>query len=152
VRTCEHAHLRLRAVRASELDDEPRGAEEIDAQDDEPKAVEQGERCLRELVEGRHLSCSFRRGRYPHGTWNLLLIAVRPDRHGRGVGAALVRHVEADLSATGERILLVETSGTPRFEGTRAFYHRIGYDEEARIRKFYDAGDDKINFRKALVR
>ena len=88
--------------------------------------------------------------RMTSGTRNLLLIAVHPDRQGDGVGAALMAHVEADLAASGERILLVETSGLPEFTRTRRFYANLGYGEEARIREFYQAGEDKIVFRKAL--
>jgi ribosomal protein S18 acetylase RimI-like enzyme len=88
--------------------------------------------------------------RMTQGTWNLLLIAVHPDRQGRGRGAALLRHVERALAARGERLLLVETSGLPSFERTRAFYRRRGYDEEARVRDFYRAGEDKVVLRKAL--
>ncbi len=84
------------------------------------------------------------------GTWNLYLIAVHPDRQGQGRGSALLRHVERALAARGERVLLVETSGLPSFERTRAFYRACGYDEEARIRDFYQAGEDKVIFRKAL--
>jgi ribosomal protein S18 acetylase RimI-like enzyme len=89
--------------------------------------------------------------RMTQGTWNLLLIAVHPDRQGQGIGAALMHHVERLLAARGERVLLVETSGLPDFERTRAFYRRIGYEQEARIRDFYQAGEDKIVFRKALT-
>lgn len=89
--------------------------------------------------------------RMTHGTWNLLLIAVHPARQGQGVGAKLTRHIETTLAASGERVLLVETSGLPEFERTRAFYRRLGYAEEARIREFYRAGEDKIIFRKALI-
>jgi ribosomal protein S18 acetylase RimI-like enzyme len=88
--------------------------------------------------------------RMTDGTYNLLLIAVHPDRHGQGLGAALMAHVEADLAARSARVLLVETSGLPEFERTRRFYRHIGYDEEARIREFYAAGEDKVVFRKAL--
>jgi ribosomal protein S18 acetylase RimI-like enzyme len=54
------------------------------------------------------------------------------------------------LTVRGARVLLVETSGLPSFERTRAFYRKCGYDEEARIRDFYKAGDDKIVYRKML--
>ena len=90
--------------------------------------------------------------RMTQGTWNLLLIAVHPNQQRQGVGAALMHYVEAVLEARGERILLVETSGLPAFAATRAFYHSIGYVEEARIREYYQVGDDKIVFRKALSR
>ncbi|MFB8787591.1 MAG: GNAT family N-acetyltransferase [Potamolinea sp.] len=84
-------------------------------------------------------------------TWYLYLIAVRPDRQRQGRGATLLRYVEQTLTARGERVLLVETSGLASFEGTREFYRKCGYDEEARIRDFYKAGDDKIVYRKVLA-
>jgi ribosomal protein S18 acetylase RimI-like enzyme len=89
--------------------------------------------------------------RMTDGTWNLYLIAVDPDRQGQGCGTALLRHVEQALAVRGERLLLVETSGLPDFERARAFYRNCGYDEEARIRGFYQAGEDKVVFRKALA-
>jgi ribosomal protein S18 acetylase RimI-like enzyme len=88
--------------------------------------------------------------RMTDGTFNLLLIAVHPDRHGQGMGAKLMARAEADLAARGGRVLLVETSGLDAFARTRGFYRFIGYDEEARIRDFYAAGEDKVVFRKAL--
>ena len=88
---------------------------------------------------------------YTYGTWNLYFIAVHPDCQGKGVGTKLLRYVEQVLAERGERVLLVETSGLPNFERTRAFYRKHGYDEEARIREFYRAGEDKIIFRKALA-
>ena len=86
--------------------------------------------------------------RMASGAWNLYLIAVHPDRQGRGRGAALLSHVERALSATGARLLLIETLA--EYERQLAFYRRCGYEEEARIRDFYAAGADKIVFRKLL--
>ena len=88
--------------------------------------------------------------RMTEGTWNALLLAVHPDRQGAGLGAALMRRTEAILAARGERLLLVETSGTDAFEATRGFYARLGYEREAVIRDYYGTGDDKVVFRKAL--
>jgi len=82
--------------------------------------------------------------RMTDGTWNLQLIVIRPDRQGQGRGATLLGYVEQTLTARGGRVLLVETSGLPDFERTRAFYSKCGYDKEAWIRDFYKAGDDKI--------
>lgn len=84
-------------------------------------------------------------------TWYLYMIAVRPDFQGRGRGTALMQHVETALRASGDRLLLVETSGLPNYECTRAFYAKCGYEKEARIRDFYAAGDDKVVFRKVLT-
>jgi GNAT superfamily N-acetyltransferase len=88
--------------------------------------------------------------RMTEGTWNLYLLAVHPDQQGQGRGAALVRHVEQDLREVGARVLLIETSGVPGFAGQRTFYAGLGYHEEARIRDFYEPGDDKVIYWKAL--
>ena len=88
--------------------------------------------------------------RMTEGTWNLYLIAVHPDFQKEGRGVALLRHIEQKLASRGERILLVETSGLESFEGTREFYCKCGYEKEATIREFYQAGEDKIVFRKSL--
>jgi ribosomal protein S18 acetylase RimI-like enzyme len=88
--------------------------------------------------------------RMTEGTWNLYLIAVHPHHQKQGRGKSILRHVEQVLKERGERILLVETSGTEDFEYVREFYRKNGYKEEARIREFYTAGVDKIVFRKAL--
>jgi GNAT superfamily N-acetyltransferase len=64
--------------------------------------------------------------RMTEGTWNLYLIAVRPDRRGQGRGTRLLGHVERALTARGGRLLLVEASGLPSFERTRAFYLKCG--------------------------
>lgn len=84
-------------------------------------------------------------------TWYLTMIAVQPGRQGQGRGAALLEHVENDLMARGQRLLLIETSGLPAFERTRTFYEKCGYHTEARVRDYYEPGDDMVLFRKALV-
>ncbi|MEO1222987.1 MAG: GNAT family N-acetyltransferase [Pseudomonadota bacterium] len=84
------------------------------------------------------------------GTWNMRALAVRPDHQGKRLGTALVAAAEQHLKARGERILIVDTSGTDDFSITRKFYAKNGYEEEARIRDFWAAGDDKVVFRKAL--
>jgi len=85
------------------------------------------------------------------GTWNMLALAVLPDCQGEGCGKKMVRHLEATLKSQGCRILIVDTSGTDAFAGTRAFYEAAGYLEEARIRDYWAPGDDKVIFRKALL-
>jgi len=88
--------------------------------------------------------------RMTNGTWNLLLIAVHPEQQGAGIGRKLMSSVESALKSIGVRVLLVETSGTDEFIRTRSFYEQIGYTKEACIRDYYDSGDDKIVFHKAL--
>lgn len=53
------------------------------------------------------------------------------------------------LKARGGRMLLVETLAS--FDLAQAFYRKYGYEEKARIRDFYAAGDDKVAFRKVLT-
>ena len=84
------------------------------------------------------------------GTWNLLLIAVHPDYQGKGYGTSILNYIEQMLAARGERLLLIETSSLDSFELTQAFYLKCGYEKEAQIREFYQAGKDKIVFRKLL--
>lgn len=84
------------------------------------------------------------------GTWNMRALAIDPDHQGKGVGSALVADAEARLKAQGQRLLIVDTSGTEAFAQTRRFYRTNGYQDEARIRDFWAKGDDKITFRKAL--
>ena len=87
---------------------------------------------------------------FAYGVSNLLLIGFHPDRQREGRGTELLLYVEQELREKGDRILIVETSGLESFEATRAFYKKNGYDEEARIREYYNPGEDKIVFRKAL--
>jgi len=82
--------------------------------------------------------------------WELLMIGVHRDRHRQGVGARLLGHVEDDLRARGQRLLLVQTSADPAFDRARAFYAALGYDEEARVRDYFGDGDDMVLFRRAL--
>lgn len=87
---------------------------------------------------------------FANGVWDLLMIAVWPDRQRRGCGAAMLQHVEHALRASGQRMLLVETSGSLSYERARAFYTKHGFEQEARIRDFYQAGEDKVVFRKVV--
>jgi ribosomal protein S18 acetylase RimI-like enzyme len=82
--------------------------------------------------------------------WNMLALGVMSSNQSAGVGIELVRRLEFDLQALGQRILIVDTSGSDAFAKTRAFYRRAGYVEEARIRDFWAEGDDKVVFWKAL--
>lgn len=84
------------------------------------------------------------------GTWNMLAIAVIPEKQHIGVGSAMIKHLEDALRADGHRVLIADTSSTEEFSNTRSFYRNNGYTEEARIRNFWAEGDDKITFWKSL--
>lgn len=84
------------------------------------------------------------------GTYNMLLIGVHKDNQGTGVGSQLTSFAEEHLKAKGARLLLVETSGLPSFELTRAFYSKNNYRAVATLPDFYTEGEDKIVFIKKL--
>ncbi|QJF53041.1 GNAT family N-acetyltransferase [Roseobacter ponti] len=94
--------------------------------------------------------CYTKREELAEGAWNMLALGVRPGCQRDGLGLAIVKGSEAHLRTSGERLLIVETSGTEDFAAARAFYASAGYEREACIRDFWATGDDKVVFRKLL--
>ena len=45
----------------------------------------------------------------------------------------------------------METSSRPPYAPARAFYRRCGYEVDAVLKDYYDDGDDKVIFAKALA-
>ena len=84
------------------------------------------------------------------GTYNLYAIGVRNDIQSRGTGSRMMHFIENYLKANGQRILIVDTSGTDDFKSTRSFYEKLGYKKEAVIRDFWKEGDDKVIYWKKL--
>ena len=85
------------------------------------------------------------------GTYNLYAIAVRKDYQGKGLGKKMMAYIEHLLREQGQRLLIVETSGTADFALTREFYIKCDYIQQAVIPEFYAEGDDKVVFWKKLV-
>ena len=83
-------------------------------------------------------------------TYNLLAIAVAPDRQNHGIGKRLVQALLSQLAQRCGRILIVETSSLAEFAATRAFYRGLGFACEATIRDFYAQGEDKVVFWKSI--
>jgi ribosomal protein S18 acetylase RimI-like enzyme len=77
-------------------------------------------------------------------TWDLYWIAVHPDAQRTGAGAALMSEVERRLDERRARLLVIETSSRDDYAPTRRFYQKRGYMEAARLRDFYDQGDDRV--------
>ncbi len=88
--------------------------------------------------------------RLTEGTYNLYAIAVHKDYQGKGLGREMMDYIETLLRDSGNRILIVETSGKPEFELTRKFYDKCNYIKQATIPEFYDKDDDKFVFWKKL--
>jgi ribosomal protein S18 acetylase RimI-like enzyme len=84
-------------------------------------------------------------------TWYLYWIAVSKQIQARGIGAALLKHAEAEIQQARGRVLMIETSSLPHYELTRRFYLKQGYDQEAILRDYYADGDAMVIFRKRLT-
>jgi ribosomal protein S18 acetylase RimI-like enzyme len=82
--------------------------------------------------------------------YDLYWIAVEPSAQRRGVGKRLLQRAEEVVRQKGGRILVIETSGTPKYAGTRDFYLASGYAREAILRDLYADGDDLCIFTKRL--
>jgi ribosomal protein S18 acetylase RimI-like enzyme len=83
-------------------------------------------------------------------TYDLYWIAVGPKARRGGVGRGLLKATEEAVRNLGGRLLVVETSGLPEYEPTRAFYLATGYLLEATLKDFYKDGDDLVIFTKNL--
>ncbi len=81
-------------------------------------------------------------------TFDLYWIATDPAAHGRGIGRSLVGHCERHVRSTGGIKIVAETSSRSSYDGTRKFYERCGFSEEARIRNYYRQGDDLVVYSK----
>ena len=83
---------------------------------------------------------------WPSGDhWHLENVAVDPAAQGRGLGRALIGHVEA--LARRSDAAAVELYTNARMTGNRRLYPRLGYVETGRR---VEAGFDRVFFRKAL--
>lgn len=101
--------------------------------------------------EGRVAAVAFFEPREAtEGCWYLTMLAVHPERQRAGHGARLIAWVEAELRSSGARLLLIETSGTAQYDGTRRFYARQGFAEVARVPDYFCDGDDMVLFHKDL--
>ena len=83
--------------------------------------------------------------------WDLTMIAVRPAEQRSGRGVALVNWGENELRGRDQRLLMIETSATAQYDRARSFYLKAGFDEEARVRDYWEDGDDLVIFCKSLA-
>ena len=74
------------------------------------------------------------------GTFDLYWIAVAPGEKRGGLGRSLLDAVLDRLRREGGRLLRVETEGGPRYEGTRAFYDRLGFAVASAVLDLYGPG------------
>jgi ribosomal protein S18 acetylase RimI-like enzyme len=83
------------------------------------------------------------------GTFDLYWMAVDPAVQGAGIGSALLEEMERRIAGSA-RLIVVETSGRPDYQPTRAFYEARGYRVGGIIPEFYAPGDDQVVYVKSL--
>jgi N-acetylglutamate synthase-like GNAT family acetyltransferase len=83
------------------------------------------------------------------------LLAVPATLHRRGVGRAILEHVERDLRATGVRLLHLKTLGPSRddegYARTRAFYEAMGFLPMEERTDIWDPSNPALFLVKVLV-
>jgi ribosomal protein S18 acetylase RimI-like enzyme len=82
--------------------------------------------------------------------YDLYWIAVHQGKQGLGIGSVLLQEAEKAVRAQGGRYLIIETSSRAVYEPTRAFYHKHGYQEVARVPEYYGDHDDRVIYMRAL--
>lgn len=85
------------------------------------------------------------------GTYDLYWMAVSPHAQGKGYGRQLVNWLESKVEEEKGRMIIIETSSQVKYEPTRQFYLRLGYQEVARIPDFYKPGDDRVIYTKSFI-
>lgn len=80
------------------------------------------------------------------GTFDLYWICVDVEFARRGIGRDLIERVVAEVRTLGGRMIVLDTSGTPEYEPTRAFYRSVGFSPTATVPDFYGPDDDLVIF------
>lgn len=84
------------------------------------------------------------------GTWDIYWIAVAREKHGKGIGTALLTAAESNIKKAKGRMILIETESHTSYEKTQRFYFRCGYTVVCNIPDFYKAGHGKLVYQKLL--
>lgn len=82
------------------------------------------------------------------------VLAVAAERHGRGVGRALMQQAERWTARLGARFMQVKTLGPshadPHYEKTRGFYLRLGYEPLFETDRLWGEGNPTLVLVKAI--
>lgn len=84
------------------------------------------------------------------GSFDLYWIAVAPEEQRKGLGPQVFARAESAMRKAGAKKIYVDTSSSDRYAGTRGFYQRMGFEEDARLPDFYGPGDAKVIYVKQL--
>lgn len=81
--------------------------------------------------------------------FELKWMAVKKEKQLNNIGRSLVRHAE-NLLKNKARLIVLYTSNTPIWDGTKEFFRKLGYQEVAIVPDFWDDGDDRAVFWKRV--
>ena len=81
---------------------------------------------------------------------DLYWIAVSPESRGRGIGHLIMARVVEAVRASGGKLIYADTSSSPKYAATRAFYLAQGFKQQALLPNFYRLGDGKVIFERRL--
>ena len=82
--------------------------------------------------------------------FDLYWIVTHNDFRGKGIGKLLLEETYKYAREMGCKIIIAETSGLEHYAPTRAFYISSKFELEARLKDFYDMGDDKLFYTKRI--
>lgn len=83
--------------------------------------------------------------------WKISILASPEGPRQVEFGQRMVEHIVKYLGDQEQRLLLAEVAGIEKYAGIRSFYETTGFEEEARIRDYYKAGNDKVIYRREIV-
>lgn len=83
-------------------------------------------------------------------SFDLYWIVTHNDYRGKGIGKKLLEETFSQAKKMGATLIIAETSGLEHYAPTRSFYDNNQFTLEARLRDFYDKGDDKFIYFKNL--
>ena len=84
------------------------------------------------------------------GTWDVYWLAVAREKHGKGIGTALLTAAESNIKKAKGRMILIETESHTSYEKTQQFYFKRGYTVVCNIPDFYKGGHGKLVYQKLL--
>ena len=77
-------------------------------------------------------------------TFEIYWIAVDATLQHGGVGRGLINEVLKKIKPLGAKKLVLYTAGRDQYIPTHRFYEAVGFKEEARLKNYYDEGDDSV--------
>lgn len=84
------------------------------------------------------------------GTYEMYWLCVNKSIQGQGIGKFIVDTVFDMVRDLGGHKLILQTAGRAQYIPTQKFYIHCGFTLEARIKDYYDIGDDCLTYTKEI--